>query len=598
MVAPPLQRQLSQRVDAAPSPLPPCTWSAALPNKYIQNCASLPPGPKCRNFTTLSQAISDCDADLGCGGVTSQGAGAAPWETRAGPAALDSPNGEVSYAITNLDECHPPAPVVPDAVWKARGAAAYAGVARTDPEAVWSFQGWAIIYWTREDQASAFRGFVDAVPPGKFVVVDMSEDGCGGWYTPPPHRRAAAPFPYTCKGEWSKFGDASFFGAPFLWTALHDFGGTDGLKGALGRAAELPFAGLASAGGANTSVFGSGFTPEGIDQNPVFYELLLSNAFRAAPEANVTDWAISRAHRRYNLSHPSADVTEAWSLLAGANYAGFGTGVWDATGVPHIPATATQFEGNRRTPAPALCATWGAWGALLSAASAAAVPPGVLSEPLCYDLVNTGREVLAQVAAPVSMNFSDAVGANLLDGAMLSVTGQAYLDLLADVDELAATDEAFLLGPWLAAARGLAAAGDDEDCAISSPADPLPCADFYEWNARAQLTTWKPCLEEACLVSKDRYTPTDYAAKHWSGLISGYYRPRVEQMLLQALEDAAGGRPLDRGAVDVRWSKLAFDFQRDFGNMGPLAPVGDAIEVSARMRAKYGAWFAGCGGTD
>ena len=90
----------------------------------------------------------------------------------------------------------------------------------------------------------------------------MSEDGCSGWYSPEPKRGGST---YSCQGEWSKFGGASFYGAPFIWTALHDFGGTDGLKGALEKAAEVPFAGLPAAGGTPTSVMGSGFTPEGID---------------------------------------------------------------------------------------------------------------------------------------------------------------------------------------------------------------------------------------------------------------------------------------------------------------------------------------------
>ena len=44
----------------------------------------------------------------------------------------------------------------------------------------------------------------------RFVVIDMSVDG---------------------SGEWMKWNDSSFFGAPFIWTTLHDFGGTDGMKG-------------------------------------------------------------------------------------------------------------------------------------------------------------------------------------------------------------------------------------------------------------------------------------------------------------------------------------------------------------------------------
>ena len=98
-----------------------------------------------------------------------------------------------------------------------------------------------------------------------------------------------------------------------------------------------------------------------------------------------------------------------------------------------------------------LCRTYTAWGALLAAATYA-VGPGV--EPYRYDLVNLGREVLAQLSTPVSMNFSDALKAKApLDADLLKATGGLYTDLLADIDALVATDSAFLLGPWIAAAR-------------------------------------------------------------------------------------------------------------------------------------------------
>lgn len=57
-------------------------------------------------------------------------------------------------------------------------------------------------------------------------------------------------------GEWQKWGGASFFGAPFIWTTLHDFGGTDGLKGDLARIDLIPFAGLPPV--ANSTVWGTG----------------------------------------------------------------------------------------------------------------------------------------------------------------------------------------------------------------------------------------------------------------------------------------------------------------------------------------------------
>jgi hypothetical protein len=45
---------------------------------------------------------------------------------------------------------------------------------------------------------------------GKFNVIDMG---------------------YSGNGEWQKWNDSSFFDAKFVWTALMNFGGTNGIKG-------------------------------------------------------------------------------------------------------------------------------------------------------------------------------------------------------------------------------------------------------------------------------------------------------------------------------------------------------------------------------
>jgi len=218
------------------SPLPSCQWSPNVPDTYLAGCAA----DNCAQHPTLAAAQAACVADITCGGVTNS---QASWQCRLSSTPKASPAGESSYYITNAALCRPS--VQPDPAWVARGAAAYAGVARTDPDAIWSFQGWAIIDWGNAQQAASFGGFVAAVPKGKFVVIDMSVDGTG---------------------EWQKWNDASFFGAPFIWTTLHDFGGTDGLKGDLSRINRIPFDGLPPT--FNSTVWGTGYTPEGIDQNP------------------------------------------------------------------------------------------------------------------------------------------------------------------------------------------------------------------------------------------------------------------------------------------------------------------------------------------
>ena len=114
-------------------------------------------------------------------------------QKRSGNTPKASPSGETSYVITNLGQCR--GPILPDGSWMERGVAAYEGLNRTDPQAIWSFQGcvsfsilthvvvactwatlnwwnrhvtrWAIIDWDSYQQGSSFRGFVDAVPEGR-----------------------------------------------------------------------------------------------------------------------------------------------------------------------------------------------------------------------------------------------------------------------------------------------------------------------------------------------------------------------------------------------------------------------------------------------
>ena len=93
--------------------------------------------------------------------------------------------------------------------------------------------------------------------------------------------------------------------------------------------------------------------------------------------------------------------------------------------------------------------------------------------------ISLGREVLAQLSAPVSLNFSDATKSSQLDAAMLTSSGGLYVQILEDLDALVATDTAFLLGPWLEMARSKAAAGAN-DCGAGPGYDiGTDCAKFY-----------------------------------------------------------------------------------------------------------------------
>jgi len=86
----------------------------------------------------------------------------------------------------------------------------------------------------------------------------------------------------------------------------------------------------------------------------------------------------------------------------------------------------------------------------------------------------------------------------------------------------------------------------------------------------------------------------DYARKQWSGLIKDVYIPRVKLYQAQALRDAAAGRTFNSSAASLSYAKQAFEWQTDSGNKYPTKTVGDAVQVSTALRAKYSRYFGSC----
>jgi|EP01046_Picozoa_sp_COSAG06_P039917 hypothetical protein len=248
-------------------------------------------------------------------------------------------------------------------------------------------------------------------------------------------------------------------------------------------------------------------------QNPVYYEFMLERNFATKPVADITKHIVERSHRRYNLDTELPAVTEAWTLLVNSSYAQ-DLSVQDGTGVPHLGnAESWAFEADKHTPSAVMCQVYTAWSKLIDASATIKT-----AEPFRYDLVNTGREVLAQLAGPAGKNFTAAIGGEALDAAAVKKTGEFYAQVLTDVDELVATDTAFQIGPWIEMAKAFAnmnGTAGVEDCTEGVGADKWPtitsCVKFYEWNARTQLTTWNPTPKGGAIPSG----PVDYASKHW-----------------------------------------------------------------------------------
>ncbi|KAL1443372.1 hypothetical protein MTO96_007460 [Rhipicephalus appendiculatus] len=126
------------------------------------------------------------------------------------------------------------------------GKAVFAALTEVDPEAVWVMQGWLFIndpsYWTPQRA----KALLTSVPQGRMLILDLSSE------RQPVYEKLSM-----------------FYGQPFIWNMLLNYGGVLGMYGSLNSVNEGPF----NARQANDSTMvGTGLTPEGINQNDVMFE--------------------------------------------------------------------------------------------------------------------------------------------------------------------------------------------------------------------------------------------------------------------------------------------------------------------------------------
>lgn len=94
--------------------------------------------------------------------------------------------------------------------------AIYTTMTDVDPDAIWLLQGWFFLnpIWISD----LVKAFVTAVPRGKLLILDL-------------HAELHPQYLVT----------SSFYGQPFIWCMLHNFGGTLGMQGSLNIVNEASF---------------------------------------------------------------------------------------------------------------------------------------------------------------------------------------------------------------------------------------------------------------------------------------------------------------------------------------------------------------------
>lgn len=429
------------------------------------------------------------------------------------------------YTADTFNENRPPTNdslFLNDVSWKV-----YQSMAAADPKAVWIMQGWMFQHQEKFWQPTQIKALLNAVPNDKMIILDLWSER---------------------KPVWNK--TEAYYGKPWIWCMLHNFGGNTSLYGRMHNVANDPAATLHNPKAGQLS--GIGLTPEGIEQNPVMYDLMLENVWRDQPIA-LDDWLKNYAFRRYGKRN--AAVENAWQILKETAYNDSLTNGGNESIVCARPTFAVSTRGVTTRLSYRAEQLLPAWKQFAGAAAELKS-----SEGFRYDLVDLTRQVLANYATVLQQQCAALYRKGDIDS--FRVQSNSFLTLISDMDALLSTQNDFLLGRWLADAKRWG----------TTPAEKR----LYEKNARNLLTLW----------GDQNSTLREYACRQWAGLLNGYYKKRWEQFFAYVTQQMQSKQPVNEKDFDNQIKGWEWSWVNS-REIYPDKPKGDAVVVALQMLAKY-----------
>lgn len=430
------------------------------------------------------------------------------------------------YSADTFNENDPPS--TDSAYLAGMGRKVFESMKAADSEAVWVMQGWLFHHSDDFWGESEIKALLGAVPDDSMIILDLWSERFPVW------QRTEA-----------------YYGKPWIWCMLHNFGQNTTLSGNAVRVAQAPAAALASPN--SGKMCGIGLTPEGIEHNPMMFAMMLENVWREEP-INVDGFVADYLEERYGTS--SEKAKQAWSLIVESVYNNDVTNGGPEsiiTGRPNFkknPGGTTNVKLHYDQMELAQ-----AWDLLLECAEECAA-----SEGYRYDLVDITRQVMANHATVLQQRCAQAYESGNIEA--FDNSANQFISYLCDFDRLLSSRTEFLLGRWLESAKAMG----------TSEAESA----LYEHNARNLLTTWG---NKDCRIR-------DYACRHWSGLISGFYLPRWQRFFESVREAMVAGKPFDQEAFNE--GSKEWEWQWTFGKeCYSIQPQTDEIDVVKQMYAKY-----------
>lgn len=429
------------------------------------------------------------------------------------------------YTADTFNENEPPSN--DPAYLKNISAKVYSTMSEVDPEAVWVMQGWMFYHEREFWQEPQIKALLSGVPDDRMLILDLWSERYPVW------NRTHA-----------------YYGKPWIWCMLHNFGQNITLSGNATSVANDPAAALADPEAGK--MMGIGLTPEGIGHTPIIYALMLENVWNDGKPVDIGSFIEEYTSNRYGKLAPAA--VEAWKIIFGTafeNRVNNGGHESIITGRPMFrknPRGCTNTEKCYR-----LEDLVSAWAKLYSCADELSGSDGYR-----YDIVDITRQVLADYASVIQQRFASAYERGDKEEFMKS--SSAFDGLIADLDMLLATRHELLLGPWLEDAKAMG----------STPEESA----LYERNARNLLGTWG---NRDCKLF-------DYACRQWSGMMNGYYRKRWSLFFQDVLSDwgSFDQEAFAEKCKDYEWNWI---YETE---CFPAVKSGDEIETVKYIWKKYG----------
>lgn len=403
----------------------------------------------------------------------------------------------------------------------------YEGMRKADPDAVWVMQGWLFYSDRKFWKAPQIEALLRAVPDDKMILLDLAAE---------------------IEPVWKQ--TEAFYGKPWIWNMLNNFGGNVNLFGRMDGVAQGPAAAWNDR--SKKRMEGIGLTMEAIEQNPVIYELTMDHTWRTTP-IDLDEWLPAYARNRYGKA--DSQLVNAWQILRKTAYNG--KEIRDGaesiiTGRPTLDAT-TVWTRTKLNYAPAdLLPVWDIF--VHSAAK------GPHTDGFLYDLTDISRQVLANYALVAQKQWVEAFERG--DREAFAKHSRAFIELISDLDLLLGARKDFMLGPWIAAARKWG--NTEAEKAL------------YEQNARDLITLWG-----------DADSPLhEYSNRQWSGLLNDFYKVRWEKFFTMLDGCLRSGKAPDFQTFEksiAQWEWQWVNERKDF----PLQPIGSSVKVASELHRKY-----------